>query len=198
MNVKECECGCGSPAPIAKRTNRSDGAIKGFPQRFIRGHSMGGKYGAENPNWKGGVFNRADGYAFVRSPTHAKATKTRRYFYEHILIAEKAIGRCLPDKAVVHHVNQIPSDNRNNNLVICQDNSYHRLIHRRMRAYSACGNASAVMCSHCRSWGIAGAGDMSSVIGLGNHRQSYHKSCEARRAKDRRLHKLDERGRRGL
>jgi len=34
-----CECGCGAPAPIAKRTNSKLGHIKGTPIRFIYGHA---------------------------------------------------------------------------------------------------------------------------------------------------------------
>lgn len=37
--VKLCECGCGSPAPIAKRTTTSKGHVKGEPVRFIMGHN---------------------------------------------------------------------------------------------------------------------------------------------------------------
>ncbi len=37
-SVKLCECGCGQPAPIAKRTNAKLGHIAGQPVRFIRGH----------------------------------------------------------------------------------------------------------------------------------------------------------------
>ena len=37
--VKLCECGCGQPAPIAKRTNREFGHIKGLPIRYVRGHN---------------------------------------------------------------------------------------------------------------------------------------------------------------
>lgn len=33
-----CQCGCGHPAPIAKRTNTAKGHIKGQPVRLIRGH----------------------------------------------------------------------------------------------------------------------------------------------------------------
>lgn len=33
-----CECGCGNPAPIAKRTRSDVGHVKGEPIRFIRGH----------------------------------------------------------------------------------------------------------------------------------------------------------------
>lgn len=36
--VKLCECGCGLPAPIAKGTDATRGAVRGQPQRFIRGH----------------------------------------------------------------------------------------------------------------------------------------------------------------
>lgn len=35
--MKLCECGCGNPAPIAKRTY-GEHAVKGQPQRFILGH----------------------------------------------------------------------------------------------------------------------------------------------------------------
>lgn len=33
-----CECGCGQPAPIAKRNRKSIGHVKGQPLRFIAGH----------------------------------------------------------------------------------------------------------------------------------------------------------------
>ncbi len=36
--VKLCECGCQQPAPVAKKTARRDGHVKGKPVRFIRGH----------------------------------------------------------------------------------------------------------------------------------------------------------------
>jgi hypothetical protein len=34
-----CQCGCGQPAPIAARTVRSRGRIKGQPLRYIQGHN---------------------------------------------------------------------------------------------------------------------------------------------------------------
>jgi hypothetical protein len=36
--TKPCECGCGQPAPIAKRTNAAKGYVKGEPSRFVLGH----------------------------------------------------------------------------------------------------------------------------------------------------------------
>lgn len=34
-----CACGCGAMAPIAKRTDRRRGYVKGQPTRFLNGHS---------------------------------------------------------------------------------------------------------------------------------------------------------------
>lgn len=39
--AKLCECGCGGPAPIAKKNHTRTGAVKGQPRRFIKGHSRG-------------------------------------------------------------------------------------------------------------------------------------------------------------
>lgn len=33
-----CQCGCGNPAPIARKTSKAEGAVKGQPRRFIKGH----------------------------------------------------------------------------------------------------------------------------------------------------------------
>lgn len=61
---------------------------------------------------------------------------------EHVLVAEKVLGRNLKTSEHVHHVNGVRNDNRPRNLVICQDQKYHMLLHRRMRALKACGHAS--------------------------------------------------------
>lgn len=37
--MKLCECGCGSPAPIAKRTDSAKGWKKGQPLRYLLGHN---------------------------------------------------------------------------------------------------------------------------------------------------------------
>jgi hypothetical protein len=49
-------------------------------------------------------------------------------------------------------VNGIESDNRNTNLVICQDQCYHLLLHLRAKALKECGNADYRRCIYCRKW----------------------------------------------
>lgn len=52
--------------------------------------------------------------------------------YEHILIAEKAIGRKLRGAERVHHIYCDPKDNAN--LLICT-HDYHLALHARMRSH---------------------------------------------------------------
>ena len=67
----------------------------------------------------------AEGYVQI------KVNDGRRWVAEHILKAEKAIGRRLAKNEVVHHINYNKGDNRNENLLICTK-SYHHWLHNRM------------------------------------------------------------------
>lgn len=145
---KLCECGCEQPAPIAKTTNRKKGRIAGQPMRFVHHHNARLNH---NPNWKGGR-KITHGYVYIQSPDGAPVKNEAAYVREHILIAEKALGKRLPEGAIVHHMDGDRTNNAKTNLVICPSHSYHALLHLRLRALRACGHADYRCCTICHTW----------------------------------------------
>ena len=91
------------------------------------------RVGDRAPCWKGGVTVDRKGYLLAYVPDHPYA-RTNGYYPEHRLIIEKALGRFLKPSEVGHHADGIKDNNRNDNLVARQDESYHQLLHRRARA----------------------------------------------------------------
>jgi hypothetical protein len=72
--------------------------------------------------------------------------------FEHVKVAEIALGKTLPVGSEVHHVNGIRSDNRPSNLVICQDRPYHKLLHVRMNAIKAGHPPYYRKCPFCKQY----------------------------------------------
>ncbi|KKM73190.1 hypothetical protein LCGC14_1413000 [marine sediment metagenome] len=104
-------------------------------------------------------------------PTVFVNGRTRRV---HCLVAESVLGRPLPSRAHVHHVNSDFNDNRHRNLVVCQDAAYHRLLHRRQKALAECGHADWLRCMYC---GKLDAPSRLHVTRRGNWEKAVHRSC---------------------
>ena len=173
----DCACGCGLKTTIAPQTDTAKGYIKGTPRKFIVGHK--GRPGDSHWNWKGGRNIDKKGYVLIHSPDNPIAN-FRRYVREHILIAEKTLGKLLPPGAVVHHVN---GSKDSGPLVICESEGYHSLLHQRMRALKACGHANWRKCPFCKQYD-----DTDRMVKCGH--AFCHSSCRVRYHQNRR----DEKG----
>lgn len=165
-----CACGCGHPAPISSKTRTTMGHFKGLPVKFIRGHRAKLQFQETAARWGGGrtIIN---GYPAVQTPGHPRAD-TKGYVAEHILVAEKALGRALALPIEVHHVNEIRADNAPSNLVICQDRGYHTLLHQRRRALLSCGDANWRKCPICKQY------DHPQSMAHRRSGQHYHLKCD--------------------
>ncbi len=76
----------------------------------------------------------------------------RDVMLEHILVAENALGHYLPPKAVVHHVDGNGFNNANRNLVICENQRYHLLLHTRQRVINLGGDPNTdKICGTCHT-----------------------------------------------
>ena len=177
-----CKCGCGQKTKICTHTDRrlSDHVL-GEPQDFIRGHAISG---FRHPRWVGGRRIDKDGYVMIYSPEHPNKS-SHNCVPEHVLVCEKVLGKHLPPLAVVHHVDKKKANNAPFNLVICQDNTYHLLLHMRKRAYEACGHVDWRRCRYCKQYG-----DPKDMVLRSYNNHSYADHIECSRADQRRRKKL--------
>lgn len=104
-----------------------------------------------NHNWNGGKTSDSRGRILLLNKNHPRHTH-EGYVFEHILVAEKALGKFITKDHPIHHVNGIQSDNRPCNLVVCENSAYHMLLHRRQKAKEACDNKKFVPCRECKQY----------------------------------------------
>lgn len=126
-----CECGCGQRTRLAPVNDRSKGWVKGEPLRYIFGHSARVSGPALTQRSIGNRQVTSHGYIRV-----LVSKGVRRY--EHIVVAEQALGRRLknlgrghPDTEVVHHIDGNKTNNAPANLLICT-HRYHTELHHRL------------------------------------------------------------------
>lgn len=85
------------------------------------GVAIGARKGSAHHFWKGGRY--IDGNGYVRVLVGAK------YVKEHILVAEKMIGRKLKKNECVHHKDQNRQNNAEDNLQVMTRSAHTKLHH---------------------------------------------------------------------
>jgi hypothetical protein len=75
-----------------------------------------------------------------------------KYVLRHILIAEIVLGKYITQNHPVHHIDKDTLNDSNDNLIICEDHYYHKLLHQRSKAYKASGHANWLYCRACNKY----------------------------------------------
>jgi len=96
--------------------------------------------GEKNPHWNGGRFTNGEGYCFVYtgrdSPYYGMADH-RKYVLKHRLVMAKHLGRPLESKEVVHHIDENPSNNDIDNLMLFPNSGEHLAYHHAQKKLKA-------------------------------------------------------------
>ena len=93
-----------------------------------------------------GVGGEVDG---MSAPDYKRVYHDRQMRLEHRIRAERALGRPLPPGAQVHHLDGTKQEGAP--IAICQDASYHKLLHVRMKIRAAGGDPDLDhWCSRCQ------------------------------------------------
>lgn len=180
-----CKCECGNEkiatcSNLRSGSTRSCGCLAHATRTAKRppNHPFNQR-GEKNMHWKGGQI--LDSVGYFQSYQEGDRPTYKRI---HILIAEGVLGKPLPLGAVVHHVDEDKTNNEKTNLVICENQSYHKLLHARAKAYFACGHAAWRRCCFCKQYDYP-----SKLTYMKSSRIFYHKDCRNKHRRQRRREK---------
>jgi hypothetical protein len=132
-----CQCSCGKTTAVRGRDlrqghTRSCGCLARELTSKRSAELLRRKSGSDSYAWKGGRTIGCGGYIKVYKPDHPRAD-SKGYIFEHILVAERLLGEYIPEGYVVHHLNGIRNDNREENLWIFPSQSAHMAHHQTLR-----------------------------------------------------------------
>lgn len=108
-------------------------------KHYIESSPYFGESREKNFNWKGGRFINDAGYIMIRQPEHPFANNIG-YVREHRLIMEQHIGRYLKREEIIHHRNEVKTDNRIENLEIINKSDHARKHNTKNRKCIFCNN----------------------------------------------------------
>jgi len=81
--------------------------------------------GENNPAWRGGSYIEPEkGYRMIRMPDHPRA-RQNGYVLEHIVVAERKLGRRLKPNEEVHHRDRDRANNDPDNLKVYDSHLEH-------------------------------------------------------------------------
>jgi Pyruvate/2-oxoacid:ferredoxin oxidoreductase delta subunit len=116
------------------------------------------------------------GYVLLKKPEHPSSNKWG-FVYEHILVAEKKLGRNLLPKEVIHHIDGNVENNDPANIEILPNHSAHKRLHDQIRLLkSGIDRNKEKQCAKCKQ--IKPLDNFSPTTNRGNATlSSYCKPC---------------------
>ena len=99
-------------------------------------------------------IRREKGTFTISSHGYELITKNGHQVYSHIIKAEAALGKRIPDGAVVSFVGGKMGDAQKQSLVICEDKAYSITLKTREEALEATGNPRMRKCNRCKEWDL--------------------------------------------
>ena len=100
---------------------------------------------ALSPCWCVSLFNMP-GNAYKKITYKGERKK------EHRIKIEILLNRKLKSWNQIHHRDGNGFNNSNDNLIVCENSAYHKLIERREKAYRITGDPTKRRCWFCKQW----------------------------------------------